>query len=93
MFNVRRRFWIELGLAALSGVLLLLTLVRKDWVELAFGVDPDRGDGRFEWELQVVLVVATVTCSVVARLDWVEAAHTARRSQHRRRHTDWPGAS
>jgi hypothetical protein len=90
MPSVRRRFWIEFGLAVSSGVLLVLTLVRADWIEALFGIEPDRGDGSLEWELLALLLVATVTFSVVARLEWVEAAHAARRAEHRRRHTDWP---
>ena len=70
--RVRRRFWVELALAALSGLLLVLRLVRRDWVEAALGIDPDQGDGRFEWELLIGGLVATVTFSVVARLEWIQ---------------------
>jgi hypothetical protein len=92
MSNIRRRFWIEFGLAASSGLLLVLTLVRGDWIESLFGVDPDGANGSFEWALGIALVLATVTFSLVARLEWVQASHAARRSQRRRRRTDWPGA-
>jgi hypothetical protein len=90
--NPRSRFWIELGLGVLSGLLLVLTSVRENWIESLFGVDPDRVDGRVEWALVIVLVIATVTFSIAARLEWVKAAHAARHSQRRRRHTDWPKA-
>jgi hypothetical protein len=93
MPNIRKRFWIEFGLAASSGVVLVLTLVRADWIESLFGLNPDHHDGSLEWEVQVLLLIATVTFSVVARLKWVEAAHATRRAQHPRRHTDWPGAN
>jgi hypothetical protein len=55
-------------------------------------VDPDHANGSLEWELPMLMLVATVTFSVVARLEWVEAARVARRAQRRRRHTDWPRA-
>jgi hypothetical protein len=87
---MRTRFWAELGLGVLSGALLVLTLVRAEWFEAIFGIDPDHGDNTFEWELVVLLFIATVTFSVVARLEWVEAVHAARRAQPRRRRTDWP---
>jgi hypothetical protein len=92
MPNQRKRFWIELGLAASSGALLVLALLRKDWIEFLFGVDPDHSDGSLEWVLVVLLLIATVTFSLVARLEWVEAVHAARRTQRRRRRTDWPSA-
>jgi hypothetical protein len=69
MPNQRKRFWIELGLAVCSGVLLVLALVRKDWIEARLGVDPDHRDGSLEWALVLVLFVATGTFSVVARLE------------------------
>jgi hypothetical protein len=94
MLNPRRLFWIEFGLAVSYGVLFVLTLVRRDWIESLFGVDPDRGSGSLEWALSILLLISTVAFSVVARLDWVEAVHAARRDTgRRRRHTDWPGAN
>src|SRR2546423_929222 len=43
--KVRTRFWIEAGLASLTTLLLLLTLVRRDWIEAMFGIDPDNYSG------------------------------------------------
>jgi hypothetical protein len=92
LVNPRRRFWIELGLAVLSGLLLVLTLMRRDWIESLFGVDPDRIDGSVEWAFEFVLVIATVTFSLFARLEWFRASYAAHRTQHRTRRTDWPSA-
>lgn len=73
MTQVPRRFWLELGLAGFSAFLLLLTLVTREWVELIFRVDPDRGNGSFEWLVVVTALVATVTFSMLARLEWQRA--------------------
>ena len=52
---------------------LLLTLVTREWIELLFRVDPDHGSGSLEWLVVVAALVATVTFSVLARLEWQRA--------------------
>jgi hypothetical protein len=37
------RVWIESGLACLAAVLAATTLLFRDWIEIVFRVDPDRG--------------------------------------------------
>ena len=49
MRTTRRRYWFELGLAVLAGALAVLTLINHEWIEVAFGVDPDQGSGALEW--------------------------------------------
>lgn len=66
----RRCFWVEVALAALSGLLALLTLVTREWIELLFGVDPDGGDGSLEWLLVVALAVVALVLAAVARVEW-----------------------
>jgi hypothetical protein len=70
MKRLTTRFWVEAGLAALSAVLLLVTLVTREWIEIVFRVDPDHGNGSLEWLIVVVAVVATVTFSLLARTEW-----------------------
>jgi hypothetical protein len=65
--RVRKRFWIELGLGVLSGLLLVLTLVTREWIELLFGVDPDGGSGALEWVIVACLVLLTLVFSALAR--------------------------
>ena len=69
----RKRFWVETILACLSGGLTALTLIWHNWIELLFEVEPDGGDGSFEWALVVVLLAATVVFSVLARIEWRRA--------------------
>ena len=66
---MRRRFWIEAGLAAVSGFLLLLTLATREWIEALTGWDPDHGSGSFEWLIVAVLLVATATFGLLARAE------------------------
>lgn len=68
--SVRARFWIEAALAGASAGLLALTLVRKDWIEAVFAVDPDAGDGSLEWILSATFLVATIVWLAMARAEW-----------------------
>lgn len=65
--RLRTRFWIEAGLGVLSGLLLLLTLITREWIELLFGVDPDGGSGALEWLIVACLVVLTLVFGALAR--------------------------
>lgn len=67
---IRRRFWFEAILASLTGVLTGLTLIYPDWIEIVFGINPDRGSGAIEWALACSLAVVTVVSSRVALLEW-----------------------
>jgi hypothetical protein len=44
--------------------------VWNDWIELAFGLDPDNRSGWMEWFMAGVLLVATITLSILARCEW-----------------------
>ncbi len=65
--RVRMRFWVELGLGMVSGLLFLLTLVTREWVELVFGVDPDHGSGALEWVIVTFLALSTLVFGALAR--------------------------
>jgi hypothetical protein len=71
---VRKRFWIEAGLAVLSGLLLLLTLVTREWIEILTGWDPDGGNGAVEWAIVIVLLVSTATFGLLARAERLRPA-------------------
>lgn len=59
-----RRCWTEIALGGACLVLLALTAVWPDWIELIFGVEPDGGNGALEW----ALVAALAACA--AGLPW-----------------------
>jgi hypothetical protein len=69
-----RRFWIEAGLAASSSVLLLLTLVTRDWIEAILRIDPDGGSGSFEWLVAAGLLATTLAFGLLARAERARAA-------------------
>jgi hypothetical protein len=68
--KVRIRFWIESALAAITAALFAVTLMSPEWIELLFGVDPDRGNGALEWGIVTILFIACLTFSAMARSDW-----------------------
>ena len=69
MQNVRLRFWIECALAATSAALAVSSLIWPIWIELLFEVEPDGGDGSFEWGIVVVFALAAVLFAVLARME------------------------
>lgn len=67
---LRRRFWLETGLAIVTGILFVITLVQRDWIEVVFGVDPDSRSGALEWLIVGVLLVVTITLFALASYEW-----------------------
>jgi hypothetical protein len=66
----RRRLYVEAALAALGLALFVLTLVLRDWIEKIFGVDPDAGNGSFEYLISIGLVVVTLAATFLVRAEW-----------------------
>jgi hypothetical protein len=73
MQGLRGRFWVESALAAASILLVLLTLVWKDWIEEVIGVDPDHGNGSLEWLITVALAAVAIAFCAGARHEWRRA--------------------
>jgi hypothetical protein len=67
---VRWRFWAESGLAALAAILLVVTLISREWIEEVFRVDPDGGSGAAEWLAVGALLVLALGFGALARLEW-----------------------
>jgi hypothetical protein len=74
--RLRLRFWVETACGTATGVLAVVTLFWSDWIEAVFGVDPDHGNGSFEWLVVGVLAIIMVSLMVAARIEW---RHGARR--------------
>jgi len=70
---VRARFWLEVALASLSGLLAVLTVSWRDWIEALTGFDPDRHNGSLEWAIVAGLLLLCVAMGVFARAEWRRA--------------------
>jgi hypothetical protein len=66
--TMRTRFWVETAFAAATGVLFLLTLCWRAWLEW-FGVDLDNHSGMAEWLIVAGLVALFVAFGVSGRLE------------------------
>jgi hypothetical protein len=71
--GLRRRFWLESALGSATSCLAIVTLFWRDWIEAAFGVGPDQGNGSAEWLVVVALLAATIILVVAARFEWRRA--------------------
>jgi hypothetical protein len=60
-------FRIEVSLAVLTGLLGVLTLFWRDWIEALTGWSPDRHSGSVEFGLVAILLITSVSCTAVAR--------------------------
>jgi hypothetical protein len=67
---LRQRFWLETGMATITGILFVITLVWRDWIEIVIGVDPDQGNGTLEWLMVGALLIVTITLFTLASYEW-----------------------
>jgi apolipoprotein N-acyltransferase len=80
--RLRIVFYLE-AIAALIGVALLaLTLVWRNWIEVAFGVDPDHNSGVAELAVIAVCVAIALACSLSAGWEWRRAKAAVRLQVH-----------
>jgi hypothetical protein len=70
---LRARFWLEMGMVIVTGILFVITLVQRDWIETIFGIDPDNGSGVLEWLIVGALLVVTITLFTLAGYEWRRA--------------------
>ncbi len=70
-----RRAWLELVTGALAGTLAVVTAAWGNWIELAFGVDPDHGSGALEWA--IVAAAAAVCLALMLAVRWEVARRAA----------------
>jgi hypothetical protein len=75
--NFRRLFWVEVALAAITGLLALITPIFPDWIEFLSGWDPDQHDGSVEWMIVVGLFVVTIVMVALAAIEWRRTPATA----------------
>ena len=70
---LRLRFWFETGMAIVTGILFVITLVQRDWIEVVFKVDPDNRSGSLEWVIVAAFLVVTITLLALASYEWRRA--------------------
>jgi hypothetical protein len=75
--SIRRLFWVEAGLATITGMLAFITAIAPDWIEFVSSWDPDRGDGSAEWLIVAGLCLVTVVLIVAAKKEWRRTAAVA----------------
>jgi ABC-type transport system involved in cytochrome c biogenesis permease component len=68
--GLRRRFYFEAGAGVITVALFLATLLRPDWIEALFRIDPDNGAGSLERLIVGCLLVMTVASFALARREW-----------------------
>jgi O-antigen/teichoic acid export membrane protein len=68
--QVQIRMWLELILGSITGILFVITLLSRDWIEIVFGLDPDSGSGALEWLIVGGLLAVTITLFGLARTEW-----------------------
>jgi hypothetical protein len=71
--KIRRRLFLEAGSALALALMLFVTFITPDWIELVFGVSPDNGNGEIEWSAVVVLGLILIACLALARIEWRRA--------------------
>ncbi len=68
--KLSRRFLVEGAMAMASGLVLVLDVAWKDWLEIVFRIDPDHRSGSVEALVVVLCVAVTITFTVLARHEW-----------------------
>ena len=66
------RFWFyaESILGTCTGILFVVTLFSRDWIENIFHIDPDQGQGWVEWSIVIGLALVTMGLGALARAEW-----------------------
>ncbi|CAM4297303.1 ABC transporter permease [Kibdelosporangium persicum] len=72
--SLRRRFWVQTVLAGITGLMTIVTLLWRDWIEILFDSGPDQGSGAFEWLIVGVLALVTIILAVAARYEFRRVA-------------------
>ncbi len=68
--TLRPLFWLETSMATITGILFVIKLVWRDWIELVFGANPDKSHGSLEWLIVGALLVVTLALFTLAGFEW-----------------------
>jgi hypothetical protein len=62
--------YVQSGLSALTGLLAVMTVFWRDWIEALIGFNLDRHSGSLEWLVVAGLAVVSVSLGAAARRSW-----------------------
>jgi hypothetical protein len=69
--NLPPRFWAQVVVVGMTGLLYVVTPFRPDWIEaICGGFDPDQHSGSIEWMIVVAMLV--VTLAMLGGLPWIK---------------------
>jgi hypothetical protein len=66
----KTRVYTEPALALVAGLLGVVTIFWRDWIEALTGWDPDQHNGSAEWLIVASLLAVAVAAGAVARRHW-----------------------
>ena len=66
----KARARLETAIACAAGLLGIITIFWRDWIEALTGWDPDQHQGSIEWLIVVALLTVAVIVGSAARRHW-----------------------
>jgi hypothetical protein len=66
----KARVRLEIAITAVAGILGILTVFWRDWIEALTGWDPDQHNGGAEWLIVAGLLAVAAVMGLVARRHW-----------------------
>jgi len=72
-YELRPRFWLQMGIASCATTLLGGTFMWNDWIETVFHLNADNHDGLMEWLIVGGLLVLAITHFTLAGCEWQRA--------------------
>ena len=76
--SVRPRFWLEVALAILTAAAAITTIMWPEWIELVFGIEPDKGNGTLELGVTLTIAIVFAILAMAAQTEWRRALRLAR---------------
>ena len=75
--GLRLWFYAEAIIGMLTSVLFVYTLFARNWIEMVFHIDPDKGQGGLEWLIVAAVFALAMSCGYLARREWRRASVAA----------------
>jgi len=69
-YELRPRFWLQMGIAVCATILMGVTLIWTDWIERVFHLNVDNHNGLVEWLVVTASLVLAITHLTLAACEW-----------------------